>query len=216
MCSRKDNVNLLYTRCTELREQVLRIDVAVEKIKDISINASILASQTGSQMRVFSELASQIEKTSRKMKSELSDLLGNIGESTKFALSAVVVTKRVDKLCLAISGVDRKANRVIIGEAIRKNQEVIQAAVSRVSRIARSFDRILRRFEDLLNRLFLALTSIRVEADLFSDHSGEQNISPLADSLEELLALITKEYESFRGFTWVFKSTAQSATARGA
>lgn len=62
----KKKARELYVRFSLLREDTLKIQEIIQKVESISVNASVVASQTGNQIRIFTELAVQIKKNISK------------------------------------------------------------------------------------------------------------------------------------------------------
>lgn len=196
----------LYASCSELREHALQIDAQIGKIKDISVNVSIIASQTGSKIRIFSELATQIDKSSRRMQKEMAKMLDRISDITRLAMRSVILTKRLDKFKAALQQIRDEQNYNLVHEIIIKGESENNNCIASIARKSCNLDLSLKHFEELLNRLFLALTSVRIEADLFSSAGSEANINSLSSSLENLLETLTEEYECFRNSSSNFKS----------
>lgn len=194
----QDHIKSLYRECSELRESALALSSVLNSMQDISVNASIVASQTGSRMRVFTEIASQLDKSSSKMRGELERILDSVSQILKSCLRALMVSQRVDQYSRVLPHVHGHGNRALITQAIYRAESGRKKIINLIGRHARVLERQSRQFESHQNLLFLTLTSIRVENELFGNEAGLRDLEALALSLEDFVHQISEDFEKIR------------------
>jgi hypothetical protein len=207
---RENNINHHYRACSELRRLALRMQRTIGSVEDISVNASIVASQTGNKARVFFEISSQIEKTSRKMHTKINTIIHVTSKLIETVLASKIAQYHIDSYML-----------VQIPENYSANHELMQIVTSRLKKqVALGFIQFrngiktleaqFNVFEFLINRIFVALTALRIEEELFRTQLGMVAVGSLIKSFEELLSVLSQDYDVFRDYFMIFKHTNKS------
>ena len=194
-----------YILCNELRRLALRMQQAIGNVEDISVNASIVASQTGTQARVFFEISSQVEKTSRKMHSQIFLLLNAINKLIECVLSSQIDQQRMEHFAQAKISPNYPSNQQLV-EHVQHQYKIYTSmrhrqVVNSVNEIESHFSL----FEFLVNRIFVALTALRVEEQLFKNQLKLVAVGSLIKSFEKLLVNLSEDYDAFRDFFMLFK-----------
>lgn len=194
-----------YILCNELRRLALRMQQAIGNVEDISVNASIVASQTGTQARVFFEISSQVEKTSRKMHSQIALLLNAINKLIECVLSSKIDQQRMEHFAQAKISPRHPSNQRLV-ECIQNQYKIYTNIKQRqVIHCVNAIESHFSLFEFLINRIFVALTALRVEEQLFKNQLKLVAVGSLIKSFEKLLAHLSEDYDAFRDFFMLFK-----------
>lgn len=201
----EDGTDSYYTLCNELRRLALRMQLAVGKVEDISVNASIVASQTGSQARVFFEISSQIEKTSRKMHTQITTLLEAINKLIEYVLASKIDQQRIDYYMQAKIDSTYPSNIQLVSKVKEKLSYDIHLKKSQLLNGVSDIESHFSMFEFLVNRIFVALIALRVEEELFKNQLKLVAVGSLIKSFEKLLINISEDYDAFRDFFTIFK-----------
>ncbi|EHL31925.1 hypothetical protein [Legionella drancourtii] len=202
---KNNNTHNHYTSCNELRRLALRMQRSIGKVEDISVNASIVASQTGNQARVFFEISSQIEKTSRKMHTKINMLLDVINKLIENVLSSKIAQQRINYFTQTTLSQNQPANFQLI-ETVKERlkRQVARGSFQLVNGV-NAIESHFSAFEFLINRIFVALTALRVEEELFRNQLKLATVDSLIKSFEKLLTNLSEDYDAFRDYFTLFK-----------
>lgn len=178
---------------------------SIGKVEDISVNASIVASQTGNQARVFFEISSQIEKTSRKMHTKINMLLDVINKLIENVLSSKIAQQRINYFTQTTLSQNQPANFQLI-ETVKERlkRQVARGSFQLVNGV-NAIESHFSAFEFLINRIFVALTALRVEEELFRNQLKLATVDSLIKSFEKLLTNLSEDYDAFRDYFTLFK-----------
>lgn len=145
------------------------------------------------------------------MRQEIIEKLDRVNSLTKKGLHSVTFLKRVEKLEMAKDGTHGGSNNKVVQRAIDRIYNHLNQMSLSISRDVHSFDRSIKSFEDLLNRLFISLTAIRVEANAFDDQlENRSSLNSLIDSLEQLISQLSEKYEKLRESSLNIRYATQS------
>lgn len=194
-----------YRSCNELRRLALKMQRSIGNVEDISVNASIVASQTGNQARVFFEISSQIEKTSRKMRSKIGMIINVTSKLIENVLSSKIAQHHIDYYSMVQISEEQLANLHLINTVKeRLAKEVSLGSVQFLNGI-KTLDRHFSTFEFLINRIFVALTALRIEEELFRSQLKMVAVDSLIKSFEKLLVILSEDYDEFRDYFMMFR-----------
>lgn len=202
---RENNINHHYRACSELRRLALRMQRTVGSVEDISVNASIVASQTGNKARVFFEIASQIEKTSRKMHAKIDMIIHVTSKLIETVLASKIAQYHIENYQRVQVSTQKSANVRLIDAVTTRLKKQVALGFIQFSNGIKTLEAQFKVFEFLINRIFVALTALRIEEELFRTQLGIVAVGSLIKSFEELLELLSEDYDVFRNYFMMFK-----------
>lgn len=204
---RENNINHHYRSCNELRRLALRMQRTIGSVEDISVNASIVASQTGNKARVFFEISSQIEKTSRKMHSKINTIIQVTSRLIETVLASKIALYHIDSYLLVQLSADHPGNYELMHHVTSRLQKQVALGFIQFRNGIKALETQFNVFEFLINRIFVALTALRIEEELFRTQLGMVAVGSLIKSFEELLGVLSHDYDVFRDYFMIFKHT---------
>lgn len=203
---RDDDIHNHYVSCSELRSHALKIQRTIGKVEDISVNASIVASQTGNQARVFFEISGQIEKTSRKMRAEMNMIIDVTGKLIGTVLSSKISKQYIGYYIASSFSQSLPSNYLLVVQTKERLEKNIVHNSARFLRGVKTLETHFGVFEFLINRIFVALTALRVEEELFRTQLGLGTVDSLIKSFENLLVTLSEDYNVFRDYFMTFQN----------
>jgi len=181
--SSKEFVLSLFIDCNELRELVQRLEGEVDIIQEISMNASIVAGQTGSQVRVFSEIARQIGSTSQKLSLNVIDLQRQINYIMNLSLKSLNHFDLLDKFQVSLPRISGIENKVHVQSVIANFEKSLMLDLREVRAHCQETKRWIQMIAQGQNKLFATLNSLKIEAG-FLDRERIEGVASLAQTLE--------------------------------
>lgn len=204
---RENNINHHYRSCNELRRLALKMQRTIGSVEDISVNASIVASQTGNKARVFFEIASQIEKTSRKMHTKINTIIQVTSRLIETVLASKIALYHIDSYLLVQISDNYTTNLELTNDVTYRLQKQVALGFIQFRNGIKALEVQFNVFEFLINRIFVALTALRIEEELFRSELGMAAVGSLIKSFEELLSVLSHDYDVFRDYFMIFKHT---------
>lgn len=208
---RENNINNHYRSCSELRRLALRMQRTIGSVENISVNASIVASQTGNKARVFFEISSQIEKTSRKMHAKINMIIHVTSKLIETVLASKIAQYHIDSYMLVQIPEHNTANYELVKTVITRLKKEVSLGFVQFRNEVKALEVQFNVFEFLINRIFVALTALRIEEELFRTQLGMVAVGSLIKSFEELLHVLSEDYDVFRDYFMIFKHTNKLA-----
>jgi hypothetical protein len=188
ICKNAFNVNQLvaniFAGCNRTRELLGDIVRVAEEVQEVAMNAAVSASHTGNHIRVFTEIARQIDHTAQKITNSAANTRAEIDEASNLILKAVLDQSHLRKYADACEGIQGHRNQQILTARMIKIEANVKAKLRCVFiHLFRSQSQI-KSLIQLQNRLFAILNAIKIES--ISLHENEQStILSLAQSLED-------------------------------
>lgn len=174
-------VKQIFVDSNALRENLLHFHTEARAVQEVAMNAAVAAGQTGSHARVFTEIATQIERTARKILAATDRARVQTDAAATASLRAVRAMTFLNKY-ISVERTITGANRILLDAPMstlsRQVANDLSAVLSRLNRC----EAALRTMRQLHYRLFGALSSIQVEAIQLSC-SELATIESLAESL---------------------------------
>lgn len=203
--NRENNINHHYRSCSELRRLALRMRRTIGSVEDISVNASIVASQTGNKARVFFEISSQIEKTSRKMHAKINMIIHVTSKLIETVLASKIAQYHIDSYMLVQIPEHNTANYELVKTVTKRLQKDVALGLVQFRNEIKALEVQFNAFDFLINRIFVALTALRIEEELFRAQLEMVAVGSLIKSFEELLNVLSEDYDVFRDYFMIFK-----------
>ena len=152
-----------FVDCHRLRDRANRLRRQVDLFREMAMNSSISSGQIGSDLRLFSELARQINSNSEQMDETLAELLVQTTLATNKLLRAFSKTLMLEKFDLALSYMDQNPNKDLVREA-RGNvsNNILQTMVSAEYTEIRAIQHVHHRLVHLSKRMWVTVVNLRM------------------------------------------------------
>lgn len=186
MTSFGDQLADLYRTCIDLRNRFATIERDAEHIQEISMNASVVAGQTGRYMRVFNEIAQQIALTSKRSFHRTTTMRYEVNQIVNFNLQALITERRLQQFVMANPGIKQQRNDLLVNKTMRGYTKQIQGTMHVIYKHINVTEALLKTILQYQYRTFAALNALRIEA--INLHGTEYSaIITLSDSLTDIV-----------------------------
>lgn len=174
----------LYAQCNRTRESIGQIVQSAEQVQEISMNASVCASHTGNHIRLFSEIANQIDQAAKRILTLAGHTRNEIDRATNLVLQMVIAQGQLRKYEQALAGISNPRNRqILLAKTQRFHASISDKLRVVLSHLSQALS-MAKTLTQLQNRLFAILTAIKVESIALAD--GElTTIMSLAEILDQ-------------------------------
>ncbi|MFW7381056.1 MAG: hypothetical protein ACOH5I_19730 [Oligoflexus sp.] len=164
MTDKKKQIEQLFRDCLILRRQFNEIEKDLENIHDIAMNAAVAAGQTGSLMRIFSEIANQISQTIRRMNQLIPSLRDEVNHTMNSILRILVIERRLEKYQLAARHIQQERNKLLLQQIISRQYQHIAELGSKAYHYLNVVETMIRTLRQHYQRLYASHELLKMES----------------------------------------------------
>lgn len=155
----------LFKECNQIRETIGVIGKSAEQIKAIAINAAVAATHTGIHVKIFTEIANQVEKSGKKIDHATREVRREIDDAINFNLKIVITQSHLNKYNRALPNILDQKNRNLISACCEKLENISVADLKKLFGHVLKCEGIAKNLLLYQGHLFSILNCIKIEAN---------------------------------------------------
>ena len=172
----------LFRECSILRRDFANLQDETKAVQNISLNASIVSSQLGSEMRVYTEIAKQISQSTLAMQELITQMREEVNAIVNITLRCQIYRRRLEKYSQAFALITKPSARRAIKKSTFSLTSRLGALLRNIYTHLHPTNSLLKTVLQCQYRMVAALNAVKIESIHLPDQSYA-SMSALIDSL---------------------------------